>query len=64
VSTMRSSGQNRCQSVTHKDIKVSIKLKMEKRSSSKTKGLSRDKHSFVEPGLANIGKAIKAELDN
>lgn len=60
---MRSTGQIRSQSVTQKDIKTTFKIKLEKRSSSKTKGFSKDKLASAEPALSNIGKVIKAELE-
>ena len=61
-STMRAVSQMRSQSVTQKDIKATFKLRMTKRSSSKTKGLSNEKH-VMQPALSNIGKVIKAEIE-
>ena len=48
--------------MTQKDIKSSFKLRMTKRSSSKTKGVSGEKLPSMQPVLSNIGKAIKAEV--
>ena len=57
---MRSTMQMRSQSVTQKDIKPSLRMRLSKRSSSKRKGVSGEKPPSAQVVLGNITRAIKA----
>lgn len=53
----------RSQSVTQKDIKSASKLGLNKRSSSRSKGISNEKNSSMAQALTNLGKDLKDEIE-